>query len=397
MSPPLAPPAGAPPAPNPPVPLDPDALVADLAQAATNAHGTAVVLLRHGFWPIPLHALGVTYQTKEGPKTAIGKEPIGQEWGKTRPTPESLQRLYSKNPGAGVGILLGPAGEVIDTEIDGPEGEESLARLFGGEAKKTMGWDSRRGPHRLLLWDDRLTVLKKAKLTLADYPGVEFRLGCGKQAQSACPPTVGEDGQARQWNGIGTVAPLPESVIQKLLATRMQGGTHGSPSSFQIRTTNKTHVDAWFAKALENEAGQVAMTAKGARHDTLLTAANTLGGLLHHGSLNEEEVRKTLIEAGHRCRLDEEEDVGQTVRDGLEWGKAHPLPWPDKLERPGAPSSNGRAGPSPAIDTRPAPTASPVFEGPPARLASSCCLFRSWNRRCCRNRSGAGWPTAPSA
>ena len=113
--------------------------------------------------------------------------------------------MFRKHPGAGVGVLLGPAGGVIDLEIDGPEGEASLRKLCGGIVPKTLGWSSRRGPHHLFLWDDRLAKLadKSGVVKLATLPGLEIRVGGeGKQLQSACPPTIGEDGQPRKWNDV---------------------------------------------------------------------------------------------------------------------------------------------------------------------------------------------------
>jgi hypothetical protein len=178
---------------------------------------TALALLERGLWPVVLHPLGATITTKDGPKMAKGKEPIGLAWGKTRPTKADLRRLFGQNPDAGVGVMLGPAAGVIDMEVDGAEGEGSLLKLFGGELVETLGWSSRRGPHRLFGYDPRLAAMCKTKLTLPKLPGLEIRIGFeGKQAQSACPPTLGEDGQPRRWNDCDTIAPLPEAALQFL-------------------------------------------------------------------------------------------------------------------------------------------------------------------------------------
>ena len=57
---------------------------------------------------------------------------------------------------------------------------------------------------------------RRAKLTLPGLPGLEFRLGQDKQAQSACPPSVGEDGVRREWVGCDDIAPLTEAAMRFL-------------------------------------------------------------------------------------------------------------------------------------------------------------------------------------
>src|SRR5262249_30781772 len=121
----------------------------------------SLILLDRGLWPIPLHPLGATIPTRDGPRISKGKEPIGTAWGATRPTPASLRHPFAQHPGAGVGVLLGPAGGVVDVEVDGQDGEESFLTLVGGASIDTLGWSSRRGPHRLFAWDDRLAALGK--------------------------------------------------------------------------------------------------------------------------------------------------------------------------------------------------------------------------------------------
>jgi len=146
---------------------------------------TALKLLRLGMWPVAIQP--------------GGKAPIGNSWGSTRPTEQSLCETFQRCPEAGVGLLLGPEAGIIDIECDGPEGEESLRRLLGGEIILTLGWSSARGPHRLFRYDPRLARYGKSILKLPELPGLEIRIGGnGKQLQSNCPPTVGNDGKPRE-------------------------------------------------------------------------------------------------------------------------------------------------------------------------------------------------------
>jgi hypothetical protein len=327
---------------------------------------TALALLHRDLWPVVLHPPGVMIPTRDGPKVATGKEPIGRAWGASKPTEADLRRLFPAHPEAGVGIVLGPDGYVIDIEIDGPEGADSLVKLFGGEVVETLGWSSRRGPHHLFLWDDRLAALANGSgvIKCPALPGLEIRVGgAGKQLQSACPPTVGEDGVARRWNGCDEVAPLPEAALRFLaeaLAKQAEprAADGAAPDPFVVTAGTADPAAAWFGKALANEAGKVAMARDGDRHKALLAAARTLGGFLHHGYLSEAEVAAELTHAGRRAGLPEQE-VAATIRDGLAYGKAQPLRWPEKLDRPAGTNRNGEhrapdpLGPGPGARVEP--------------------------------------------
>ena len=156
------------------------------------------LLHRLDLWPVPIHRKG----DKLGDKIATGKEPIGTAWGLTRPTEQSIRKTFRRFPKRGVGLLLGPEAGIIDIECDGPEGEDSLAKLMGGEIVLTLGWSSARGPHHVFRYDARLARYGKSIIKLPELPGLEIRIGGnGKQLQSNCPPTIGTDGKPREWNG----------------------------------------------------------------------------------------------------------------------------------------------------------------------------------------------------
>ncbi|HUY88988.1 MAG TPA: bifunctional DNA primase/polymerase [Pirellulales bacterium] len=145
--------------------------------------------------------------------------PAGQKWPNyagwqhSRATPAQVDRAI--HAGMNIGIILGPPSGVIDLEVDGEGGEDSLRKLFDGEPPEGPSWQSTRGIHRLYLWDDRLAGLG-AKFTADEYPGLEFRIGA-EAAQSVCPPSK-VDGVKREWIHEGEPAPLPESVIGKIVS-----------------------------------------------------------------------------------------------------------------------------------------------------------------------------------
>jgi putative DNA primase/helicase len=316
-----------------------------------SALDTALELLQHGWWPVAIHPPGAIIKTRDGEKVATGKEPIGTAWGKAQPTEAGLRKMFAKHPGAGVGVLLGPNGTVIDIEVDGDQGEESFVKLCGGEAVNTLGWSSRRGPHRLFRWDACLTPMANGSgvVKLDCLPGLEIRLGRqGKQIQSACPATIGEDGQPRKWNDCETIAPLPEAALRFLGAAMVQSQEPGK-AQVSAKSPSTNACSAWLRKVLEREAGKVAKAKETTRHNTLLSAARTLGGYLHLDYLTEPEVIEALTHAAKRAGLPDHE-IAETIRDGMASGKEAPLQLPAKLERLDRRSRNGRQQRTDAVE-----------------------------------------------
>jgi hypothetical protein len=105
-----------------------------------SALDTALELLHRDLFPVLLHPLGASIRKRDGPGKATGKEPIGSAWGKSRPTEASLQARFGRCPAAGVGLVLGPAGGVVDLEIDGPRGKESLLSKIAEESMPLVSW-----------------------------------------------------------------------------------------------------------------------------------------------------------------------------------------------------------------------------------------------------------------
>jgi hypothetical protein len=252
-----------------------------------------------------------------------GKAPLGRGWGARRLSTRALFAIFRRHPGAGVGLVLGPAAGVVDLEVDdralaGP----LLTELFPGGPPPTLGWDSSRGEHRLFQWDDRLARVGLSVVHLAG--GVlEFRLGSdGKQLGAVCPPSPGADGRPRRWNGVWEIAPCPEVLIaavarlanaqvpevRAVRAPRVRPG--GAPGCYAL-------------VALEREADGVRTALPGTRNSTLNRAAFRLGQLVATRDLDRTTVEAALTGAALAAGLGEQE-VERTIRSGLEAGLAHP-------------------------------------------------------------------------
>ena len=203
-----------------------------------------LALLEQGLWPCLIYPPGVKRRDRK--ELTKGKEPVGRDWGAAQKTEADLRGLVEWAECSegftphGCGICLGPGrapdgGWLIDLEGDGPQADESLLRLFGDKLIETYGWSATRGNHALFTADgERLLELLAAagavegkrheagKFTLPDFPGLEFRIGRygpdGRplQFQSVAPPTPGTDGRPRVWNGVETIAELPEAAYEAL-------------------------------------------------------------------------------------------------------------------------------------------------------------------------------------
>lgn len=256
---------------------------------ADTPRDTAFRLLAAGFWPVVI---------RPGEK-----RPVGKAWGSKRKTPDDLAAEFKANPGAGVGVCLGPGRGpdetwLIDVEGDGPEAEESRRKLYAGELVETLGWGSARGGHDMLRVDRDRVVPLVARLgslegkghasgvyKFPSLPGLEIRLGghgedgTPKQLQSVFPPTPGKDGQCRVWNGVAKIAEAPESFYQALEAAASQAATPpaASPAPAPRRPPNGRPVRSREERAIAYlNACQPAVSGQGG-HDQTWKAACKIG------------------------------------------------------------------------------------------------------------------------
>lgn len=185
------------------------------------AEETAVALLRAGLWPTVV------------PNPTHSKNPH-EPHRESRPSEEELRRQFADNPGAGVGVVTGKKGGIIDVDVDGEAAAPWLDRLFPGGVPPTLGWQSARGPHHLFLWDGRFDVHEDSIY----FDGLEIHLGLPdpgvgrKYHHAVCAPTPGRDGTPRSWLAPREVLPLPDSFFAALPEALASRG--GVPESAPI-------------------------------------------------------------------------------------------------------------------------------------------------------------------
>jgi hypothetical protein len=167
------------------------------------AEETALALLARGHWPVVIDHWG--------------KNRVGQHVYLPRPTEEWLRDVYRLNPALGVGLQIGPEAGIIDIDIDGPAAAPWLDRLFPDGVPRTAGFQSRRGPHWLFRFDERLAPYG----VRVHNHEMEIRIGmtgdCGPPTHVAIPPTPPAHGaEPRRWLRTGEILPLPDEFFGRL-------------------------------------------------------------------------------------------------------------------------------------------------------------------------------------
>jgi putative DNA primase/helicase len=335
-----------------------------------------------GFWVTIIAPKGVIIPYKDGPQEAEGKEPLGKAWGAKRMTASRMRYWRELYPAAGVGMCFGPGRApggwwLIDLEIDGEGGEESLLALLGGEIVATFGWSSARGAHRVFIADgERLLSLLAAAGAIARkgrqvgvwhldaFPGLEWRVGGYKpngevlQVQSVCPPTLGTDGLPREFNGCWRIAALPECSYgfledfaeRRAIQEEMDGPeANGDGEPLRKPATRRSGGRrqqqppgrAYALSALESECKAVESAQVGDRNNRLNGAAFNLGTLIGGGGpLDRSEAERGLWAAARSAGLDDGE-IGKTIASGLDAGIASPRDLSAVGGGPPTPSDNG--------------------------------------------------------
>jgi hypothetical protein len=182
----------------------------------TERQAEAHQLLRAGL-PITLSAPGSKKPLGDG----WDANQDGNAWQKKKWTHKEIDRAIKVRGDCNPGVLYGPRSGLIDIECDDDDqaaGEAAVLELFDGDVPLGPMFTSKRGPHRILRFDDSLDQIGKATI---HYGPLEIKLGCnGKGAHSCWPPsTTGQ--KRREWvdglNYSECDAPeLPQSVKDKL-------------------------------------------------------------------------------------------------------------------------------------------------------------------------------------
>jgi len=315
-------------------PDDPPTFLYDRRPPATlEPLDAALWALECGFWPVLIHDLAAN-------ATSPGKAPIGLKWGENRPDERSIRAAFKRSPRAGVGMLLGAQGGILDVDVDDAEkAAPVLARIFPRGLPPTLGWENANGRrHLIFAWDDRLAVFGKTIVKGGEhYPGLEVRIGArageSKQLQTVIPPSLLTGGKRRRWGKAPAILPVTDSLIADLAAHLALPVVAKAP---RIARGPADDRDRKYAlAALEKEVGLLERAPEGSRNERLNASAYNVGQFVGAGMLPRGECEAALRHAARSIGLGEGE-TEKTVKSGLEAGILKPR------DRPEA-RSNGHA------------------------------------------------------
>ena len=260
---------------------------------------------RRGLWPVPI-------TPPDDPLSPNpGKAPVGRGWGARRLSTRALFAIFRRHPGAGVGLVLGPASGVVDLEVDDREqAGPLLAELFPAGPPMTMGWNSSRGEHRLFQWDDRLGRAGSAVVHLAGG-AVEFRLDRAASSSEPSPALAGRRRPAPPLERRLGDRTLPRSAHRGGRADGRRAGPRGQARACPRPRPGGTS-GRYARAALEREVDRVRTAGPGTRNSTLNRAAFRLGQLVATGALDRTAVEIALTGAALAAGLGERE-VERTI------------------------------------------------------------------------------------
>jgi P4 family phage/plasmid primase-like protien len=163
----------------------------------------------------------------------------------------------------------------------------------------------------------------------------KFGANVDESCKDVCRLFYGSKGSDPDYNG----AILPMAVVAQVIkehkvaqeqerqAREAAEREHKKAATSTNGTSNKGK-KAYFEKILDTHCERVRTAVHGTCHDTLLTSATVLGGYLQGEPevTDEYEIRRRLVDAYSVHPNLNRKEMEDTIKDGLEYGRAKPLP-----------------------------------------------------------------------
>jgi hypothetical protein len=237
--------------------------------------------------------------------------------------PAVIRRWATQWPHAELAIATGCRSGLLVVDLDCKRGIDGRATLSIfesqlGDLPATLTAQTPSGGAHLYFRMPAVLVRNSAgKLGPAPAPGIDVR---GDGGYVLCPPSKVDD-RPYAWRARAPVAELPPAWVNALTAAPSQPVV----PPWQPRDDGeKTRLVAWCVRALQLEAQGLSAAPRGTRNDRLWRAAAALGGLVHTGAFDQNEVRGALSWA---CSTWSERSAGKdarTLEGGLAFGLANP-------------------------------------------------------------------------
>ena len=246
-----------------------------------------------------------------------GRHPQIKNWPKRATTsPAQLQRWWTRWPDANLGIATGVESNLLVLDVDGDQGEATLAALEDklGPLPETLEVVTPSGGRHLYFTHPGGRVKTGAGQESGLGPGLDVR---GDGGMVLAPPSYRPGGIYEWVDGPEDPAELPEAWAALLRADQAPEGVEPSDGAGQAPTM------PYGQTALDLEALEVAEALEGNRNDRLNLAAFRLGQLAAEDKLNLNDAGNRLLEAAVYSGLPAHE-AEQTIRSGLAAGMHHP-------------------------------------------------------------------------
>jgi hypothetical protein len=234
--------------------------------------------------------------------------------------PATIRRFWT-DPDRNIGIPTGAASKAWVIDIDGDEGEQSLASLerqHGDDIPKTHIVITSRGRHVWLAY--RGTIPSSAGRIA---PGLDVR---GDLGYAIVPPSVHETGHVYSWIG-NPREPLGNAPAWLIIAARTKPVRTISERALSMVRPPPGRAGSYGHAALRDEIATLSATPPGQRNDALNRSAFSLFQLVAGRELSEPEVVAALQQACVANRLVEDDgwpSIYATIRSGARAGLQHP-------------------------------------------------------------------------
>lgn len=253
---------------------------------------------------------------------------------------KQIRKWWKQWPHAGIGLATGERSGVWVLDVDGENGQRSIAEFeldCDAQLPRTLSAStpSSRSAHHYF----SIPVGVEVRSKVGVLPNVDIR-GCGGYVILPPSECVNKEDEQRPYKWLNNDDPLdPEEseFITALLGRLSNSKSDRAPTP---AATSCPPSPRWGAKALSDEVERVSLAPEGQRNPTLNLAAWKVGKVVGGGHLDEDEAIHSLLDASRSCGLlgdDGEAACLKTIRSGIEAGKLEPA-------HPKAKSPAGKSG-----------------------------------------------------
>jgi hypothetical protein len=236
---------------------------------------------------------------------------------------KQIRAWWTAHPDATIAIAAGASRRVIfDLDrkhgIDGWQSFDQCLELYGELPATRMASTPSGGAHIYFRAPEGVTIRPSVGKLGA---GIDVRAG---NSYVIAPPSV-IDGKPYRWSIRAICAELPPKWVEALQPPPPPKREPVTMPDFDKPSDSR--VKAFCLAALRSEARSLAETPAGTRNDRLWRAAAALGGLIHFGAFDRQDVIKALDWACSQWDKRSPWKDAQTMERGLDFGTANPREW----------------------------------------------------------------------